>query len=630
MYKRTATILLCLFSVSVYSQPATSIPELLKTLEKTKDADKFPVYKQIGFLYLSQDKFDSALYYGNLSLKVCQKTGNEKCIGDSYNNIGLVYRIRGDHEKAVDMFYKALFIYEKNNLDNEISKVLANISFIYKAQYRYRDAITKLLQAAGMSEKAGDTLTLINLYGEIADNYCQIDSLGAAQLQIEKGRPLVTGLANKTVADPMDSVKLIYAKSFFNKVAATLYSRQRKFDAADKIYRQEWEDSRKYNTAGINKFDITGGWANNYYLAGKYDSALHYSAIALDLLKGSGIPAAYVKIYQMRADVFEKLGRYEEAYRAHVLFKQASDSENNDRTSKALSFAQTSYETEKKDLQILALNKTRRSQQLAIGLSIGAALFAVGFMGVIYRSKRLQKKLFAQREELLLKEKEMEMNGLQKRMNELEQMALRAQMNPHFIFNSLNSVQHFVMNKDVEGVNKYLGAFAHLVRQTLNNSGRPVISLDEEIKYLDTYLSLEKMKSNNSFDYHISVDEEIDQYSTFIPGMILQPFVENSIRHGVAYKENNAGEISISVSKNGKLVCRIEDNGIGREKAGEKKKTAVSPEFESKGMSITMSRIDMINKLYGADISAHVEDIVDGMGDVAGTRVTVDFPPDLE
>jgi sensor histidine kinase YesM len=112
--------------------------------------------------------------------------------------------------------------------------------------------------------------------------------------------------------------------------------------------------------------------------------------------------------------------------------------------------------------------------------------------------------------------------------------------------------------------------------------------------------------------------------------MILQPFVENSIKHGVTQKEKNDGLINISISKNGKLICLVEDNGIGRKKAGEIKSTGEAAEYESQGMAITMKRIDTINKLYHTDILLQVDDVKDSEGKPAGTRVRLEFPPDME
>lgn len=630
MYKKSLTVLMLFIFTDTISQNQPSIPALLLKIDSATNEEKIKIYNQVGFLYLTQDKYDSAIYYTELSLSVCKEIGDKKGIGDSYNNLGTIYRMTGQKEKAMENLVMALSIFEKNNFYKQSSKALGNISNIYMQQGNYNEAILKLLQAEKFSIKARDTLTLIDIYTTISENYRSLDELDQARSFINKGSLLVSELLKKSFTDKLDSVKFVYAKSYLNKASAQIYNREGKFKEAIMLFREEWEDSKKYDMAPVNKIDVLAGLGEGYYQMGNYDSALIYSDLAIALLKDDSTPMGYKNIYELRVKIFSKLGRFKDAYQSHVLYKQISDSINNDKTTRIIAELKTRYETEEKDAQILVLSKEKRSQRLIIGFAVGAVFVALGFLAFAYRAKKLQQRLFQQKEELILKDKEIETNALTKKMTELEQMALRAQMNPHFIFNSLNSVQHFVMNKDVEGVNKYLGAFAHLIRQTLSNSGKTLISLDEEIKYLDTYLSLEKMKSNDHFSYSIDVDENVEGTATFIPGMILQPFVENSIRHGITSKENKDGKINVHIAKNGKLVCEIEDNGVGRERAGEIKKLSAEGGYESKGMGITMNRIETINKIYGASISVVIEDLKDSNGLPSGTRVAIEFPGDME
>ena len=172
----------------------------------------------------------------------------------------------------------------------------------------------------------------------------------------------------------------------------------------------------------------------------------------------------------------------------------------------------------------------------------------------------------------ILRKEEQERSSIQQKLNELEQMALRAQMNPHFIFNCLNSIQNFIITSDLEATNWYLSEFAHLIRQTLDNSEKSTISITNEIKYLKRYLELETMRFGHSFEYTIEVDEELDCDLVSIPTMILQPYVENSIRHGIRYRETGGGRIDIKFKKSTEgFICIIQDNGIGRKKANEYK-----------------------------------------------------------
>jgi two-component sensor histidine kinase len=226
----------------------------------------------------------------------------------------------------------------------------------------------------------------------------------------------------------------------------------------------------------------------------------------------------------------------------------------------------------------------------------------------------------------ILRKEEQERSSVQQKLNELEQMALRAQMNPHFIFNCLNSIQNFIITSDLEATNWYLSEFAHLIRQTLDNSEKSTISITNEIKYLKRYLEMERMRFGHSFDYIIEVDAEIDNDMVSIPTMILQPYIENSIRHGIRYKENGGGRINIKFQKTAEgFVCIIQDNGIGRKKANEYK-SRVRVEYQSKGMSLTAERINILNRQLIDPITIEINDLTNEDQQALGTRVIIRFP----
>ncbi|HEX7905098.1 MAG TPA: histidine kinase [Chitinophagaceae bacterium] len=209
----------------------------------------------------------------------------------------------------------------------------------------------------------------------------------------------------------------------------------------------------------------------------------------------------------------------------------------------------------------------------------------------------------------------------------LEQQALQAQMNPHFIFNCLNSIQSFIIDLDVEGANKYLSIFASMIRQTLENSSHLLVPFSNELKYLDTYLQLEKLRFKDKFNYFIEIDEEIDQQNTLIPGMLLQPYIENSLRHGIQHRKDNKGLISLQFrSGNHKsLLCTIKDNGVGRRKSGEMK-SVQHIEYQSRGTFINEKRIMAINNLFNTNISVLTDDILNTDGSVEGTLVKLFIP----
>ncbi|MEJ8843375.1 histidine kinase [Lacibacter sp. H375] len=234
--------------------------------------------------------------------------------------------------------------------------------------------------------------------------------------------------------------------------------------------------------------------------------------------------------------------------------------------------------------------------------------------------------LFFRHRIALIKKRQAENEALQRKISESEQMALRAQMNPHFIFNSLNSIQQYVIDSDVKGANNFISGFSKLIRQTLEFSSKEYVTLDEEISYLSTYLDLEKARMEGGFVYNVNVQTQNPASQLEIPPLLLQPYVENALRHGIRYLKGVDGVILLSFIEHPELLeCIIEDNGIGRVKAMELK--AVNPiEYQSRGMSLTAERIALLNEGLTRKIEVIIEDLKDSEGKASGTRIRVLFP----
>ena len=212
---------------------------------------------------------------------------------------------------------------------------------------------------------------------------------------------------------------------------------------------------------------------------------------------------------------------------------------------------------------------------------------------------------------------------LNKRIAELEQKALRSQMNPHFIFNSLNSIQQYVAERDITGANNFITDFSKLIRMTLDLSTNTFINLSDEIDYITTYLKVEKTRLENQFDYSIDIDRNLNLNEIYLPPLLLQPYVENSIRHGIKYKKEIKGMIRICVQKKeADILVSIEDNGIGRE-AAQQYKSKYHIQYQSKGMSITSDRIEILNSYNDQKIKIFVNDLYSERNEATGTRVDI-------
>ena len=211
-----------------------------------------------------------------------------------------------------------------------------------------------------------------------------------------------------------------------------------------------------------------------------------------------------------------------------------------------------------------------------------------------------------------------------KRLGAVEMSALRAQMNPHFMFNSLNSIKYYILNEEPDNANKYLTKFSKLMRLVLNNSKTSFVTLADELLALELYIELESLRFKHSFEYRIDVASEIDSQSTYIPPMIIQPYVENAIWHGLLQK-NGPGQLLISAQMNREqLSIYVEDNGIGRE-AASRSNTAAAPR-RSYGTQITKDRIDLINETLGISAAVAITDLYADDGSPAGTLVTIVLP----
>lgn len=205
-----------------------------------------------------------------------------------------------------------------------------------------------------------------------------------------------------------------------------------------------------------------------------------------------------------------------------------------------------------------------------------------------------------------------------------EMTALRAQLNPHFLFNSLNSIKHFIITNEPRSATHYLNKFARLMRLALDNSRFSFIPLETEIEFLGLFLELEQLRLSNRFDYHITVDKDIDAALCMIPPLMIQPFVENAIWHGLIHKQDK-GILDIRFSKeDAHLLVQIEDDGIGRESS--KKHKSDSPTRQSMGVQLIENRLDLLRKVYDHDARLEIRDLIDSEGQPCGTLVSLYLP----
>ncbi len=235
------------------------------------------------------------------------------------------------------------------------------------------------------------------------------------------------------------------------------------------------------------------------------------------------------------------------------------------------------------------------------------ALGAIAFFAVRYRINQLNARL-----------------ALETALADSERKALRLQMNPHFVFNALDAISGFIFKNEPKEAVKYLTSFAKLMRLTLESSRQTTVPLQNELQLLKNYIALEQLRFGHSFEYAFEVDDDVDPYEVNIPPMLLQPFVENAILHGLRHKKEGEGMLIISFTLNqDKLLCMIRDNGVGREKSRE---LNAKRGKSSLATSITEERIALLSKSLGQPVSFEIVDLKDEAGTATGTEVRITFP----
>ena len=206
---------------------------------------------------------------------------------------------------------------------------------------------------------------------------------------------------------------------------------------------------------------------------------------------------------------------------------------------------------------------------------------------------------------------------------EIKMSSLRSQMNPHFLFNSLNSINHFILKNNSDKASYYLTKFSRLMRQVLRNSRQANISLKDELEVINLYIEMEQLRFDHTFKYQLNIDPEISPEELIIPPLLIQPYVENAIWHGIM-PLNSPGQLTIDIAMKDKLIIRVIDNGIGRE-ASQKSKNEYSSK-KSFGLKITDERLSLINLLYQQSTQVNIIDHNDDLGNPSGTEVVLTIP----
>jgi tetratricopeptide (TPR) repeat protein len=515
---------------------------------------------------------------------------------ETYSNMGILYSRMGLPDKVFEYFTKSLEIRKLIHDSAGIANSYNNIGNCLAIIGHYEDAKKSFLNALSIDKKLNRPRKLAQEYNNIAANF------------INQGK-YDTGLSYLRMSSAIYA-KLNDSVSVENNTIGACYWDLGKKDSAFYYYFKELRIAER--TSDMQNVVLAlGNIGGCYELEGNHEEAEKYMKECVEKAsETSNLPQVRDGSNAL-AEIYSKLGNFKDAYGSLQKAYQTNDSILNLDKINALSEMTTKFnvkESEEKNTILKDENDYQKLQLqhkniLIYGVSFMVLLIVfIGFL--LFRQNKIK--------------------ASQLRL-ELEQKQFRAQMNPHFIFNCLNSIKHFIMQKDLVNAEKYLSDFAVLMRQTLNNSARDYITLRNEKEYIENYLSLERMRFDNKFDYKINIRHDIDLDYVEIPPMIIQPFVENAILHGLCDLPGKEGILAISFyTKDKRLYCEIDDNGIGREKALNLKLANNFP-HKSFGTELTRQRLALIGKRNNTDSSIDVIDKSEA-GNSTGTKVVIKFP----
>ena len=337
---------------------------------------------------------------------------------------------------------------------------------------------------------------------------------------------------------------------------------------------------------------------------------------ALALATQTGYLEGISNATKQLSEVYDDLKNKDSSFVYYRLYRSAADSLFSENNKRNVIIQESEWQLKRKESENIQLKGLAKLQQKDLVIKNGLLLaaltifiLAIVITSFVYKNNEAQKK----RSEAAMKQK----------IAEVEMKVLRAQMNPHFIFNSLNSIENFMMQNEKRLGSDYLNKFTRLMRAILDSSLNDLIPITKDMEALQLYIDLQQLRFNNKFTYKTCIDTQLTEGDYKVPSLMIQPFVENAIEHGIAHSEKNDCTLFVSASiKNNHILYTIEDNGIGRQQAAafnlQNKK-----QHKSVGITITQDRIHIFN-----DTSKTVEDIVitdlyDNNNEPAGTRVEV-------
>lgn len=548
----------------------------------------------LGIRYRQLSRFDKSLEKHKLALEAAQQTNNIDLQVYSLNMLAVIYMHIDALTLAVDNAYEAIELAESvqqpnTSIQHSISFAHNTIGQINRILGLWDLAIDQFEKAMALEEALGNKLGLSSNYQNIGE--CQ-EAQGMLQEALESYEK--ANAINK---------ELNYArgKIICNNGIAHVFIHEDKILEAESMLRETLQEAE---TLGehflIASVQLTLGWALSELE--KFEEAEFHLRKGLELARTYNMLRIRVEAYDKLSDLWAKRGDYKQALK---YYRTSLDVESQIKNDQNIRYVYSSIIRKDNEARVSSMNQQLRKNNTRLLVSGIVLALLSGIFYILYRQYQLKN---------------------DKKLLTLEQSMLRSQMNPHFLFNSLNSIKLYIINNEQKNAVHYLNKFSKLVRKILESSSMREIPLAEELETVELYMNIENIRFSNEIDFKVSVDKNIDPHTVRIPSLILQPFLENALWHGLSSK---SGEKKIELNIYSKIKDYIDisitDNGIGRQAAERIKQNKVLKR-KSVGIEITKERLANFSKDLLNTFEVEIVDLFDDNGNAAGTQVILHIP----
>lgn len=634
------SLLFLLISFGAASQSnTTTIDSLKRVLAVAKsDTAKVNTFNTIADKYKESNP-DSTAFYAFKAATLARRTNYHFGLANSYINSGNSNIILGNYNQASSYFKKAQLAFEKllqsnseidsKRIQNGLARAFASQGIVFSQESNYYMALEMYQKALGIYLEIGQKINIAKAYNNIGIVYKSQQKNVKALEYFKKAFAIQEEIGEQTAAVTLTNIGVLYAEKGDQKEAFITYTKaKRLFEKIDNkrgfallnnyfgdYYRHEknYNLAFQYYTTALNLYEEMKnkfGASLALYNLGllnsdqkKYDDAIVLATKSLTYAKDIGILDQTYHSEKLLSDLYAIKNNSELSFLHYKNYIVARDSiANQENTKKIL---RSEMESEYKRKAAVIAEQSKRNFQFILFSIIGLVLLA-GLIFVTYNRRQIKRRL-----------------TLQKEVAEYEQKALHLQMNPHFVFNCLGSISSFIVQNGTDSALKYLSKFSKLMRLTLEYSKGSLIPIDKEIESLQNYLELEQLRFHNKFTFSIQATDKVE-FNMGIPPLLIQPFVENAILHGMVPKEGN-GKIEVNFDvQNGQFICSISDDGIGLSKSKHLKQDSVTA-HKSMALEITKKRLEIMEATTLKSAQIDIQELTNESG-VTGTKVILRLP----